>query len=289
MKKTILSLFLVCPLNACNSDKKEELSSKQVSAVLKSSTLNSIALKLTESATLTNVTGLADSIGLNFSQSDSGNTCGFNVWSADSQTTRSGLEGRTYEQFDLGDPVSWTSLGAGLQGECESAIVSQVESYFMYIDLHIAVNGKNKIIRVYMGQQAPFEAGDIVLKNGAILSWYDTDQDILVVSSEKRPTNPATVDLGKEIPWYDNNGSEKIIMMEFRIDTDKNDYSVTKNTGHIIVDVDFANSGIQVTDTSDDKSILKTLSLPFLDASKGGSGLLKASLKISDNRTSLDQ
>ena len=65
------------------------------------------------------------------------------------------MEGRTYEAFDLGDPTSWSSLGWGLQGECDSIKVWQVESYFVYMDLKLSVAGTEKTVRAYMSQQAP--------------------------------------------------------------------------------------------------------------------------------------
>src|SRR5690606_7872604 len=209
-----------------------------------------------------------------------GNGCGFNVWAADGQDSRAGMEGRTTEPFNLGDPTSWSSLGWGLQGDCDSITVWQVESYFAYMDLEVSVNGASKVIRAYMSQQAPFEAGDIVLNKGGTLYWYDTASDTLVVSTEDRPEQPARFDLQKEVPWYDNNGTQKIIMMEFRIDVDKTDYVVTKKTGHVDVDVDFTNSGLTIADTSSDEAIMKTISLPFLEAGD----LLQAALTISEDR-----
>jgi hypothetical protein len=272
----------------CDDPKDEDSSGKQVSAKLISSNL-STALRLQSQVTLTNVTGLADSVGLNFSASDTGNTCGFNVWAADSQTSKSGLEGRTYESFDLGDPVSWESLGAGLQGECDSATVSQVESYFMYIDLHLTVGSFAKVIRLYLGQQAPFEAGDLALVDGSDLYWYDQTAGNLVLSTAGRPTNPRTFTLSKEVPWFDNNGTEKIIMHEFRIAVDRNDYQVTKETGHVTIDIDFTNSGISVSDTSSDGSLLSTITLPFLDTSGGDNHLLQSTLTILQDRPPEDE
>jgi hypothetical protein len=281
MKESV-ALFLTLTVFACEGHKKDDgHSGKSVSAVLKSSKLLLHGgMRLAETVALTNVTGLADSIGLNFTEDLS---CGFNVWAADSQTTRSGKEGRTYEEFDLGDPVSWTSLGAGLQGECESAEVAQIESYFVYMDLHLSVSGENKIVRVYMGQSLPFEASDIVLKQGESLSWFDETSEQLVPSSSPRPQSPATFELAKEVPWFDNNGTEKIILMEFRINTDKAGYTVTANSGHVEVDVDFTNSGISVGDGSTDEALLKTIELPFLNPQEH-QNLLVAGLTISEDR-----
>ncbi|MFK7872529.1 MAG: hypothetical protein AB8C84_05075 [Oligoflexales bacterium] len=276
-----LRFFSVCFLLwviGCDDPHKEEIGS--VTAELKSTKLSSQSLALADGVVLKNITGLADSLGFNFTEDLA---CGFNVWGADSQTTKSGLEGRSYEKFNLGDPVSWESIGGGLQGDCDSAVVAQVESYFVYMDLHLTVDGVEKTVRAYMGQQAPFEAGDIVLKNGEILSWYDKDAEALVPSSVARPANPARFVLTKEVPWYDNNGTEKIVMMEFRMNTDVSTYTVTKQTGHVVIDVDFTNSGLSIPDTSDDASLLKTIQLPFLETDNYNS-LLIASLTLFEDR-----
>lgn len=280
-------LFILCvfyALTSCDHPKDDGgSSSKQVSAKLISSKLSSNNLNLASDAVLTNVTGLADSIGLSFSSSNTGNVCGFNIWAADSQTSRSGKEGRSYEEFDLGDPISWTSMGAGMQGECDTATVSQIETYFVYIDLHITVSGERKVVRAYMGQQAPFEAGDLALIDGSMQYWYDKDSELMIASTQARPSNPATFDLSKEVPWYDNNGTEKIILLEFRIEPDKRDYQVSSSTGHVIVDIDFTNSGLSISDTSSDGAILDSIELPFLNTASYSS-LLTASITSFENR-----
>lgn len=274
-------ILLLLGMTACDrsDDKKEQ--GKPTSARLRSSKLNAAGLMINQSVVLTNVTGMADSVGLNFSQTSGSSACGFNVWSANSQTGRSGMEGRSYEEYNLASPVTWKSQGAGLQGDCESATVAQIESYFTYMDLHMTVNGSAKIVRAYMSQQLPFEAGDLVIKNGSDLSWYDSEAEVLIPSTSERPAKPARFNLTKEVPWYDNNGTQKIIMMEFRINADQG-YIVDKNTGFVEIDVDFSKAGISAADTSSDAGLLSTISLPFLEPG-GGSGLLSASLTVSEN------
>lgn len=269
----VVLAFLVLGASCGDPDDDGEQSSS-VSAMLKSTKLSSTGLRLSTGVTLTNVTGLADSVGLALSAN---NVCGFNVWGANGQTSRAGTEGRSYEQYDLKTPVSWTSKGAGMQGECDSGQVMQIESYFVYMDLHMTVNSSSKKIRIYMGEESPAKAGDLMIEVSGVWNWLDTASGELVPVSSTRPNTPKRFTLPKEIPWFDNNGTEKIIMMEYRINPDKNDYTVTKNTSRIDIDIDFSAANISVSDTSSDAKVLETVSLPFLTSS-----LLTASLAITE-------
>lgn len=238
-------------------------SGKATTAKLISSKLGGSGLKLNESVTLNNVTGLADSLGLNFTEDL---PCGFHLWGANGQTSKSGLEGRSYEEFNLGDPLTWSSTGEGLQGDCESATVAQVESYFLYIDLHLSVGSEEKVIRVYLGDLDPFKAGDVALVDGSTLYWLDNDAMELVASTSTRPNEPKQITLPKEIPWYDNNGTEKIIMQEFRISV-SGTHQVTKDTGHVTVDLDFSRAGISVGSASSDIELMNTMRIPLFSSS----------------------
>ena len=176
-------------------------------------------------------------------------------------------------------------MGWGLQGECDSITVWHVETYFRYLDLEISVDGETKTIRAYTSKSAPFEAGDLALKDGDTLSWYDEDAEALVASTSTRPTNVAKADLAKTIPWYDENGTIEVVMMDFRFNVDRTDYSVTPSTGHVNIDIDFANSGLAISDTSSDEKIMETISLPFLETDPSTSNaLLTATLTISEDR-----
>jgi hypothetical protein len=281
----IIAVGLCLYLFGCDDPKDDENKGGSVSAKLISSTFASAPLQLAAGLNLVNVTGKADSILLS-GESDGG-ACGFRLWSAFSDSGKSGLEGRQLEAFDLGDPVSWSSLGAGLQGDCNSITVWTVEAYFMYTDLHLAVDGSDKVVRVYTGEQSPFMAGDLAFVEDQKLSWYDEDSDALVESTEDRPANPRTVDVG-EVPWFDNNGTEKIVMRDLRIEVDKSADTVNADTGHVLVDVDFGDSSIAASDFSDDLALMKTLSLPFLE-SDDINDRLKATLTLFQDRPPGDE
>jgi hypothetical protein len=265
--------FIAVPwlLMTCDEKKKGEPEGggKPTKAVLKSSNFAKKALVLTpppphflgETVTLSNITGMADSVLVLTSE----DYCGFSVWSANSQRGPVATEGRAYESFNLGDPTNWTSTGTGLRDGCKGGQTQSVEAYFAFIDFHLALGTEKKVIRVFTGDHEKAKAGDVLIKTENGFSWVNAEGTQLFPDTDARPDSAHQLSYLKgKIPF--NDGGTKTILSKLPMTlASGSSPEMNPDIEKVVIDTDFTNAGIKISDSSSDARMASTFDAKFLD------------------------
>jgi hypothetical protein len=219
--------------------------------------------------TLTNVTGKADSLAINQGGEDG---CSFIAWSANSQDGPIAVAGRTLEDFDLGNPKNWTSVGHGMRDACKGGNIIGGEAYFAYIDLHLQAHSGDEVVRIALGDTGSYQAGDVlVADDNGVFNWIDANSSTLTPDTSARPTDayqyPAIAAM--EIPYKD--GEREVIMTKvpIRVDDATKAETVSQDTAKVVFEIDFSSITLDAPNQGSREALAKSLSVPFLDEIRG--------------------
>ncbi len=217
-------------------------------------------------ATLTNITGVADSL-LVLTTED---YCGFSAWSAKSQRGGVALSGREYEPFNLATPEDWTSTGTGIRSGCAGGTIIGLEAYFAYMDLAITVSSVAYDVRVAMGTSGVYQAGDVLVKVSGVFNWIDSASTTLTPVTGTRPSSPYQYAAVKDfVPFLDggnNDGKQTVLdKLSMTVSDATKLIRLDSTISKVVVNVDFSTAVLTVTDTTSAATVAKTLSVQFLD------------------------
>ncbi len=260
---SFIFLFVFLLLGCQKSNPSSSSSGSKVTTVVKSSQLTSTSIMTNSRATvaLTDITGLADSVVMPLYDQTQ---CGYVIFSANEQSGKIGIAGRTYESLDLGTPPTWTHAKDDLN--CDGGNARVVQLLTAYLDIHMTVDGTAKIIRVATGNYSPYTKGDVLIKSNDVWNWVNADTTSLVAETGTRPTNPVKIAAVASAPMYTSGDEVNGVLSFFNIGiVDSSGTATTvqlsKSVTKVTVDFDLSSPGITVGNTTSDAQIASTFAM----------------------------
>ncbi len=209
----------------------------------------------------------------------------YTVFTANEERGPVAMEGCLFEKFDLSVPVEWSHNAGDLQGSGGDS--SAIALYGKYYDFTFTYDSTEYTVRVSGGNVAPYQKGDLLIKDGGVFKWYDTDSTSLVAETETRPSNVQQLADARDKDFL---GDMILIPISISIANEDGTTSVfvDETISEVDIDIDLSSFTVEVGSTATIESIIQNFDVDFfLDANQGASATAKVAFE-NDNVLSDD-
>ncbi len=209
----------------------------------------------------------------------------YTVYTANEERGPVAIEGCLFEEFDLSVPVEWSHNAGDLQGSGGDS--SAIALYGKYYDFTFTYDSSEYTVRVSGGNVAPYQKGDLLIADGGVFKWYDTDSSSLVAETETRPSSVKQLADARDKSFL---GDMILIPISISIANEDGTTSVfvDETISAVDIDIDLSSFSVTVGSTPTAESIIQNFYVDFfLDANQGASATAKVAFE-NDNVLSDD-